>query len=481
MKLSAILQNCDIVLDVRGEAEVSGLCCDTRQLQKGDLYFCLSGMKVDGHSYAAQALEKGAVALVVERYLDEADCPQVLVSDSRAAMAYFAAEFYGNPSRDLKMIGVTGTKGKTSTTYFIKSILDNAGIKTGLIGTVSIIIGQEEIPSKLTTPDPIDFQRTLRRMADAGCRAVVMEVSGHALALRKMEGMHFDVGVYTNLSEDHLDMFKTMDNMAAAKRRLFEKDMCAKAVINSDDEHGSMMAVSPEVVTYGVSQPETTARAWDIEIRDSGASFTLDWRKESTQIQLNISGLFNVYNSMAAATACLELGISMDEVKKGLEAISVVPGRLELIPTATPYRVILDYAHSPDSLRSVLETVRKFTSGRLICLFGCGGNREKEKRPIMGGIAGRLADYVFITSDNPRYEKPEEIIAEIEAGIRDCGTPYTVIENRKEAIAAALKMAREGDILLLVGKGHETYQEIAGERRPFDEKQIVQELLAEMA
>ena len=386
-------------------------------------------------------------------------------------MSYMAQCFYGYPAQEMHGVGITGTKGKTTTSFLVRAIARHAGHKVGLMGTVCTYIGEEEEPASLTTPDPIDVQSLLRRMKDAGCDFYVMEVSAHALDLRKLVGMKFDQGIFTNFSQDHLDYFGTMET--------FDPFYIGHAVVNADDEAGKYMLGRVPATTYGVSVP-ADAYANEIEILESGVSYRLHWKDVVLPLHLHISGIFNVYNSMAAAVACLEMGISPEDVKAGLESVTVVPGRIEPLPTHTPYRVILDYAHSPASLESILKTIRQFTRGRLICVFGCGGGRDKEKRPIMGEISGRLADFSVLTSDNPRLEDPMDILRAIEEGIKRTTGPYVVIENRREAIRYAMQMGQPGDVIVLAGKGHETYQDIGGQKHPFDEKVVVREILAEM-
>lgn len=478
MKLTELARSIPAGASVSAEAEVTGLVCDSRKVKKGDLYFCLPGLRVDGHNFAKAAADAGAAALVVERKLP-VDLPQVLVEDARAAMSYMAQCFYGYPAQEMHGVGITGTKGKTTTSFLVRAIARHARHKVGLMGTVCTYIGEEEEPASLTTPDPIDVQSLLRRMKDAGCDFYVMEVSAHALDLRKLVGMKFDQGIFTNFSQDHLDYFGTMETYRRAKEKFFDPFYIGHAVVNADDEAGKYMLGRVPATTYGVSVP-ADAYANEIEILESGVSYRLHWKDVVLPLHLHISGIFNVYNSMAAAVACLEMGISPEDVKAGLESVTVVPGRIEPLPTHTPYRVILDYAHSPASLESILKTIRQFTRGRLICVFGCGGGRDKEKRTIMGEISGRLADFSVLTSDNPRLEDPMDILRAIEEGIKRTTGPYVVIENRREAIRYAMQMGQPGDVIVLAGKGHETYQDIGGQKHPFDEKVVVREILAEM-
>ena len=465
MKLNALAGAVPGEVKITGDAqtEIVSLCTDSRKVTPGALFFCIPGMHTDAHDLAPQAMESGAAALVVERELP-LDCPQVKVQSVRRALSYMAQEFFGNPARRMKLIGITGTKGKTTSSFLVKSILEAAGHKTGMIGTVCSMIGEEVIPSRLTTPDPIEVQMLLKSMADAGAEYVVMEVSAHALAMHRLSGMRFAVAAFTNFSQDHLDYFGDMDAYFAAKMRLLYEDMSEAIVYNCDDERVAegVAALGRKALRTGIRE-SSDVYANDIEVGERGLTFLLTSHKQfRVMVNLQLSGIFNVYNALLAA------------------GVAIVLGRIELLETETPYRVILDYAHSPDSLENILKSVRETTKGRLIALFGCGGDRDHGKRPIMGEIAGELADLVILTSDNPRNEDPFEILNQIEEGIRHTGCEYTVIENRREAIRHALSIAKVSDVIVLAGKGHETYQEIRGVKHPFDEKIVVKELLKEM-
>jgi len=481
MKLSQLTIDMPELLELTADAEIGALTANSREKCENGLFFCIRGGTVDAHNFAPQAIENGCVALVVERKLD-IDCPQVLVTDVRAAMTRMASAFNGHPQQRMKLIGITGTKGKTTTTFLLKSIFEAAGIRCGIIGTTGCIAGNTKLPSRLTTPDPIEMFNILRIMADAGVQVVCMEVSAHALHLRKLVSMTFEAAAYTNLSQDHLDFFGTMEKYFEAKKLLFARDMVRNAVINVDEETAPeiMKDLACPTLTYGISgKADLFAR--DIEITESGVSFTLNLRNLHTErIHLLLTGMFNVYNALVAAACALLVGVGLPEIKAGLEAVVSVPGRVEMLATDTPYRMILDYSHSPDALENILHTVHEFCRGRIILVFGCGGDRDKGKRPMMGEIAGKLADYSILTSDNPRFEDPMTILAAIEKGIKPTGAKYEVIENRREAIRQAMEMAVGGDIVVLAGKGHETYQDICGVKYPFDEKEIVLELLEEM-
>ncbi len=459
------------------QIEISSVTYDSRQVCPGALFFCISGFKTDGHKYAQSAVDKGAAALVVTRRL-ELDVTQILVEDDRCAMALISRAFYGKPDEALRMIGITGTNGKTTTTYMIKSVLENAGKKTGLIGTIVNMIGSVTLHTERTTPESPDLFALLRQMADEGCDSVVMEVSSHSLELGRVTGIVFDVAVFTNLTQDHLDFHLTFDNYLNAKKKLFMSTKSAAMNVDDPSAGRIMAGIDTNWRTYGIKeQADVSAR--NIEITPRGVTYDMCSRQGMLPLSLRIPGIFSVYNSLSAATACMLLGIGLETIKTGLEAMPSVAGRFEVMDTGSrPFTMILDYAHTPDSLENTLLTVREFARGRIITVFGCGGDRDRTKRPIMGEIAGRLSTYVVITSDNPRTEEPMAIISEIEGGIQGTGCDYRCIENRREAIRYAIHSAQPDDIIVLAGKGHETYQEIHGVKHPFDEKVVVAELLA---
>ena len=487
MKLSEMLQDMPYLRGTRGDVntEIGALIISSREKTENGLFFCIPGTRVDAHQFAPEAVRSGCVALVVDHYLDDEAVravTQVLVSSVRGALSYMAAAFNGWPSRRLKLAGITGTKGKTTTSYMLKAILEKAGFKCGLIGTTGNMVGQRRIESHLTTPDPIELQHTLRLMADEGVEVVVMEVSAHAIDMKRLDGMVFDVGCYTNLSQDHLDYFGTMERYFETKKRFFTEGLVKEAALNADEATtpGILKDLTVPKITFGICD-NADLYARDINPHVDGVSFSIYLHGETVMpVRLKMAGTFNVYNALAAAACALILGVQPAVVAEGLESVASVPGRVEMLQTGTPYRVILDYSHSPDALQNILTTVREFAEGRVIALFGCGGDRDETKRPIMGRIGGELADFCVLTSDNPRSEDPMDILAAIEEGIRPTGRPYRVIENRREAIRFAMEMGGEGDVIVLCGKGHETYQEIQGVRHPFDEKKVVQELLAEM-
>ena len=484
MLLSALAQSLgEELVEIRGDCEIASMSMDNRKFSNLDrgLFFCVPGARFDGHNFAAQVVENGAVALVVNHFVD-VSVPQVQVKNVRAAMSLMAAAFFGHPEREMKLLGVTGTKGKTTTSYLIKAIMEEAGCKVGLIGTTGNMIGQEYIKSEFTTPEPIDFFRTLRHMRDEGVTVVSMEVSAHAIEMGRLAGMHFEAGCYTNLSQDHLDLFGTMERYFQCKKSFFTPQWVSNAAINADDDTSAeiLRDITVPHSTFGIcGNADIFAR--DIEITENGVSFIMKlFDMNEYPVKLQLTGMFNVYNALAAAAVGLIVGVAPETITEALAKVRSVPGRAQVLDTHTPYKVILDYSHSPDALENILSTVRQFARGRVISLFGCGGDRDHLKRPIMGEISGRMADFSILTSDNPRTEDPMAILASIEEGIKPTGGKYVVIENRREAIRYALQMGQEGDIIVLAGKGHETYQEIMGVKRPFDEKVVVAELLEEM-
>lgn len=475
MELSRIAQ--DLGIEYTGpQAEITAVDYDSRKVGRGSLFCCLVGEKTDGHNFASMAVEKGASALICQRPLP-LNVPQLIVPDGREAMALAAACFYGHPERELTMLAVTGTNGKTSVTYMVKSVAETAGKKVGLIGTIQNLIGEEKVYTERTTPESVDLFALLRRMADKGVDLVVMEVSSHALAQQRVAGIPFKAGLFTNLTQDHLDYHKTFENYRAAKKKLFAQ--CGIAILNGDDETAAYMkeGLSIPVWTMGIHHPgEFYARG--IEITTQGASFHLFTPQGNGRISLHISGLFSVYNAMGTAALCTAAGIPFSCIVKGLEGLRGVAGRLECVDTGDrPFSVYVDYAHTPDALQNVLETARGFTRRRLISVFGCGGDRDHGKRPIMGEIGGRYSDHVILTSDNPRTEDPMDILKAVEEGVKRTATPYIVTENRREAIREALEEAGDGDVIVIAGKGHESYQEINGVRHHFDDKEIVLSLL----
>ena len=476
MRLSQLLSGVALVRPLEKDVEIEQITFDSRKVKPGTAFCCIPGLKADGHDYARTAVEQGAAALIVQRPMD-LDVPQALVADTRAALPLLAANYYGRPASRMHMFGVTGTNGKTTTTYMLKTVLESAGEKAGLLGTVALMAGEEVMGSSMTTPEPVQLHSTLALFLEKGCTSVAMEVSSHALAQHRVDGIKYDVAVFTNLTQDHLDYHGTMEAYAAEKKKLFS--MAKIGVFNADDAHTPYMieGSSCQALTFGIDN-QADIMAKEIELGAEGVHYTLVTPIGNGRIELNIPGLFSVYNSLACAAACYGFGLSLSQIVDGLHKVHTVPGRIEVIPTpTTPYTVILDYAHTPDGLDNILAAVRGFARGRVITVFGCGGDRDPSKRPLMGLAAGKGSDVCVVTTDNPRTERPMAIIEQILPGLKQSGCEYYVVENRREAIARAMELARPDDVVLLAGKGHEPYQEINGVRHPFDEKAIVQESL----
>ena len=478
MKLKDLLKGIGYIKIVgTGDIEIGDMYYDSRRVTADSLFFCIKGLTVDGHNYAAQAVERGAKALVLERDVNTTeDITKVFVRDSKVAMANIAKNYYKDPTQGITFIGVTGTNGKTTITHLVKAVLEEIGQRVGLIGTITNMIGDRKIPSAHTTPESLDLQRLLREMADENADSIVMEVSSHSLSLGRVEGCQYDIGAFTNLSRDHLDFHPTMEEYRDAKAKLFAQSKMA--VINVDDESGRWIKDRFEgrVMTYGICK-EADIYARDLEITDKGVTFNLHSPEGEIPINLAIPGIFSIYNALAAAGICLDMGISLEAIAQGLQRVKGIDGRFELLDTGTDYSVILDYAHTPDGLENILETARGFVKGRVLTLFGCGGDRDFTKRPMMGEVAGRFSDLCIITSDNPRSEEPMKIIKQIMPGVKKTGCPYKIIENRKEAIEYALSNAKKGDVVILAGKGHETYQILKNKTIHFDEKETVMEIL----
>ncbi len=456
------------------DIEITGVAYDSRGVMPGNVFVCVKGFETDGHKYARSAEQNGAAVIVAQDKID-VGVPVIYVDNSRIAVAELACKFYNNPSANFKLVGVTGTNGKTTITYLIKSILEAAGKRVGVIGTNQNIIGDKVLVTQSTTPttpNALELQMLFAEMADGEAEYVVMEVSSHALDLERVHGCQFDVGVFTNLTQDHLDFHKTMENYRNAKAKLF--NMCDKGVINCDDEHGRIIAAGAKcgVLKIGLGE-DAELMAKNIEISARGVDFTIVYDGKEYKAHLAIPGKFSVYNALCAAGAAIELGIDMETILKGLADAKGVIGRVEVVPTNTDYTVIIDYAHSPDGLENIISTVKDFAKGRVITLFGCGGDRDSTKRAVMGEIAGRLSDYSIITSDNPRTEDPKKIIDMIEEGMKRTDGDYTVIVDRREAIGYALGFAKKDDVIILAGKGQETYQIIGKEKRDFDERVVV--------
>ena len=472
MKLRDLIENNAVT--AIGDTEISSVTDDTRKVTEGSLFVCVKGGSFDGHTAAAEMLEKGAAAVVCERDLGLGD-RQIITENSRKLYGQICSAWFGHPEKKLKMIGVTGTNGKTTITNVIKHILMKNGHKTGLVGTIQNEIGEEILHTDNTTPMAYDFMGLLAKMADAGCEYVVMEVSSFGLCQYRIGSSYFDVAVFTNLTQDHLDYHKDMEDYYQAKKMLF--DICGCAVINSDDDYGRRLYGETVCTKRSFSvKGNADYYADGIKIKSTGSSFWFCSGDKSHLVKTRMPGMFNVSNITAAIAACLEAGLTIDNIIPAIEEYNGVKGRCEVIPTGLDFTVICDYAHTPDALENILRSVKEYTENDLICLFGCGGNRDAAKRPKMAQAAAKYADKLIITSDNPRNEKPEAIIDDILAGVKDKPVNYDVVTDRREAIFHALKIAEKGDIIVLAGKGHEDYQILAGmEHIHFDEREVVAE------
>jgi UDP-N-acetylmuramoyl-L-alanyl-D-glutamate--2,6-diaminopimelate ligase len=464
-----------------GAVEVAALAYDNRAVAPGTLFFCVPGFTRDGHEFAPDAVARGAVALVVERPL-RLGVPDVVVPSVRAAMAPAAAAFNGDPSTRLDVVGVTGTNGKTTTAFLVRSLLEAAGRQTGLLGTVTSVVGGAERPVQRTTAEAIDLQADLRAMADGGDVACAMEVSSHALELHRADAVHFAVAVFTNLTQDHLDFHPTMEDYFLAKRRLFALEPRV-AVVNADDPYGQRLAADlPDAITFAIDHA-ADCRAVELESGFDGSRFTARTPEGDIELRTPLPGRFNVSNVLGAVAAVCALGVPLERIAAALPQAGRVPGRFEPVDEGQPFAVLVDYAHTPDSLDNVLRAARALTARELICVFGCGGDRDRGKRPQMGEIAARLADRTIVTSDNPRSEDPDAIVAEILAGVPAERAGAVAAEvDRRAAIAAAIEAAGAGDVVVIAGKGHEQGQELAGGRKvPFDDATVAREALRELA
>ncbi len=483
MKLSALLSPLGITQGFQ-DCEITDIVYDSRKAKPGCAFVCLRGSASDGHKYAKSAAEAGAVAVIALEPVEAPGAQVVLVEDTRKALALMSAVFFGYPAeKDISVIGVTGTKGKTTTAYMIRSILEAAGHKTGVIGTIGVLIGEELVPTDNTTPMSYDIQMYLRRMADAGCDYCVMEASSIGLKDLRVYGFPFTVGVFTNFSEDHIGgvEHKDMEEYMESKAKLFS--LCKTGVVNADDPslEGILRGHSCEVKTYGFDHPADLRGADCRHLNRPcflGIAFEVSGEEEFTA-EVDIPGRFNAYNALAAIGACHELGIPVEAMKQGLATVKV-KGRVEPVPVPGNYTLLLDYAHNAVSMENILTTLREYNPKRLICLFGAGGNRPKVRRYEMGEASGRLADLSVITADNSRFEDVLDIIADIKTGMAKTDGKYIEIPDRREAIRWCLENAQEGDIIVLAGKGHEDYQEIKGKKYPFDERVVIRELLEEM-
>jgi UDP-N-acetylmuramoyl-L-alanyl-D-glutamate--2,6-diaminopimelate ligase len=461
-----------VVGDAR--VEIDSLAYDSRRVGPGALYFCVPGEKSDGHDFAPAAVDSGAAALVVEREL-ELPVTQVLVADARAAMAPVAARFWGDPTAELRVVGVTGTNGKTTTAFLVREVLESAGVQCGLLGTVKQVVGGVEEEVERTTPEAIDLQARFRRMLEGGDRACAMEVSSHALALHRSDAIHYEVALFTNLTQDHLDFHIDMEDYFSAKRLLFEMGP-GQAIVNVDDPYGRRLAEDFDCLTFSAEGREADFGARDAAFDATGARF----RVGEVEVRTRLPGHFNVSNSLAAFAAARALGVEDAAAAKALAAASAPPGRFEPIEEGQPFAVLVDYAHTPDSLANVLVAARRLTSGRVISVFGAGGDRDRDKRPRMGAAAAARSDLAIVTSDNPRSEDPDAIVEEIVAGIEE-RQGVEVESDRRAAIALALSRAQPGDTVVVAGKGHEQGQEFEdGRKIPFDDREVAREELRKL-
>lgn len=475
-----------LITHIHGDAEteITGIEADSRKIKTGDLFLCIPGLTADGHDYAPKAIALGASALVTERVLD-LPIPQLVVKDARYAMAALSAHFYGYPSKELKLIGITGTNGKTTSTYLIEKILRDQGFTTGLMGTIQMKIGDTYTEMERTTQEAIDLQRSFRQMCEQKTDYCIMEVSSHALELGRVKGIHFRSGIFTNLTQDHLDYHKTMDAYTAAKGLLFSRlgngfsaDLKDRqyAILNADDaaSHTFSKLTAAQIITYGIEN-ECDVRATNIRITAQGTEFKLISFAGEAFFRMKLVGKFNVYNALGSIAAALAEGIPLEAIRNSLEDITVVDGRMEVVNEGQDYLVLVDYAHTPDGLENALSTVRDFAEGKVITVFGCGGDRDRTKRPLMGKVTAKYSDYLYVTSDNPRTENPDAILADIVPGLKEVNYPkeqYELIADRKKAIQKAIEGAGPKDVILIAGKGHETYQDVMGVKHDFDDRLV---------
>ena len=479
MKLSKIMENINldsVIGDI--DIDIKEIQYDSRNIKSGDLFFCIEGYSVDGHDYIQNAIDNGAIAIVCQKNIKEGlNCSVIKVGDSRKALAIGAANYYNNPSSKMKIIGVTGTNGKTTSVFMIKAILEEQGLKVGIIGTIANYIGDDKIHTERTTPESLELHELFKQMVDAKVDYCVMEVSSHSLSMDRVYGIEFCESIFTNLTQDHLDFHKTFENYFDAKLILFKYSK--NSVINIDDTYGEKAynLIQSNKMTYGLNSNADIV-ASDIKMNSRGSKFTVQYKENSLDIELNIPGKHNIYNALGCIGICLNEGIEIPAIKIGLEKVQVL-GRCELVRNTQNlgFEIILDYAHTPDALENILKTVREFTNGKLISVFGCGGDRDKTKRAIMGEIGSRLSDISIITSDNPRTEDPMEIINDVVKGIKK--QEFEVIADRTAAIKRAIEIAGQGDVIVIAGKGHEDYQVLKDKTIHFDEREIVSEILKE--
>ena len=478
MKLGELLHNIPILeTNADLEQEITGVSYDSRHTSPGDLFIALEGYETDGHRFIPMAREKGAACVLCQKAPQDGG-PYVRTGDSRGALAQAGRNWFGDPAWEMTMVGVTGTNGKTTTTYLLKDVLEKAaGAKVGLIGTNQNMVGDEVLHTERTTPESFELQALFRRMADAGCTHVVMEVSSHALCLQRVAGIRFAAGLFTNLSQDHLDFHGSMEDYCGAKALLFRQ--CEKGVYNADDPWADRVTRDAPCPLSSFGEKAGELRGENIRLAVDGVDFDACRDGETVPVRVNIPGGFTVYNALGVMAAARELGVPLADSARVLRQSAGVKGRVEVVPVPGEYTVLIDYAVTPDAIENVLATVRDFAKGRVVILFGCGGDRDRGKRPKMGRIAAQMADFVVVTSDNPRTEVPGDIIADILPGLEGTETPYVVVEDRVEAIRYALDHAQTNDVIILAGKGHETYQIVGHEKRHLDEREVVAAYIAE--
>ena len=484
MKLKDLLNTIEYtVSNGKENIDISKIEYDSRKVENNDVFVCITGFKTDGHNYAKAAVEKGATAIICEKELQ--DIPSDITIDktenTRKALAVISDNYYNHPSQNMNVIGVTGTNGKTTTTFLIKSILDLINHKVGIIGTIENRIGDKVLHTERTTPESLELQELFDEMLKEKVSDVVMEVSSHSLDLHRVDKCNYDIGIFTNLTQDHLDYHVTMENYKKAKGILFT--LAKKAVINMDDEAGKYMllvAGDKPTITYGIDK-DADIKAEDISITADGVKFKLEYGGKEYNAELNIPGKFSIYNALGAIGACLLMGIDMETILEGLKNNKGVQGRFQTVKNKKGFNAIVDYAHTPDGLENILKTANEFVKGKIITVFGCGGDRDRTKRPIMGEIAGKLSDYCIITSDNPRTEDPALILDDVEVGIKRTNCEYVKMVDRKQAIFEAVSMAKEGDVVVIAGKGHENYQIFKDKTIHFDDVEVVLEAFGEDA
>ncbi len=477
-------------LKARGNLDINikGIACNSNKVEEGDLFVAIKGFEYDGHKFIDEAIEKGATAILIEEGCDlksfkvKEETSVVMAKDTRKALAIVSCNFYNHPSKKFKLVGITGTKGKTTTSYMVKEILEKAGKKVGLIGTLETLINGKKLKTNdRTTPESLELQELFSKMVEEKVEVVVMEVSSQSLKLHRVDGCDFDIVVFTNFSEDHISRTEhpTMEDYLQSKLKLFE--MCKVGIVNSDDVQGAKISrLFPEssITTFGIDN-FANVMARDVTVTNTYADFKVKLTDRNERVKVGIPGRFSVYNSLASICVAKKFNVSPEVIKESLLEVRV-PGRSEMVDNKLEIPIMIDYAHTPESLESILQAVKVYTRGKVICVFGCGGNRDTGKRPIMGEIAGRVSDYTFITTDNARNENPQDIANQIEDGIKKTKGKYSVVLDRKEAIKEAIKMATKIDIVVIAGKGHEMYQEINGEKIPFDERKIVKEIIKEI-